>query len=455
LVNRLRQSRFAAAAFDSGRFNLHVSPEAQRRTLVVLVHGLSGSGYKTWGDVPERLFSGADGPPVDVGIYDYRSGLRRLGHGAADFGIWVAQLEDQLRDLEGTYSDIFLVGHSLGGLLIEELAVSYLRQRAQNGQRDAGALAALVLIASPRAGSGWAVPLLGGLIYEFRLLRRLNSRSAEVDAYFATYVERLNVVEAAPGRIVLPVYAVIGGSDRLVSRFSAAFGVPTPQRRHLDAGHVAIVKPRPGDSELTGWLRRNVLNARLGVRQQAIRQLRHDVHRPALSGVDSGRVVITQFMTDSSGLLWEEIYNEARRSATTATMAVRDARDVPGNDIDLLIAVYDTALVLADDPAVHAAVLHAVSRLDRQGSMAMGICPVGADFLAAEATVRQWLHQCSPTASVYVNGASDVTGLRATLARLLHLVIGRDPRHDIRGVQAVGWPDDLNARYDDQGRGGF
>jgi hypothetical protein len=39
-----------------------------RRTLVVLVHGLGGRGYETWGQLPERLFSGADGPAVDIGL---------------------------------------------------------------------------------------------------------------------------------------------------------------------------------------------------------------------------------------------------------------------------------------------------------------------------------------------------------------------------------------------------
>jgi hypothetical protein len=73
LVNRLQQSNFARASFDSGRFNLHNGTQnaaKPARTVVVLVHGLSGRGYGTWGLIPERLFAGSNGPAVDVGVYE-------------------------------------------------------------------------------------------------------------------------------------------------------------------------------------------------------------------------------------------------------------------------------------------------------------------------------------------------------------------------------------------------
>jgi hypothetical protein len=49
LVNRLPQVEFDAARFDSGRFNLHqhVNQGEPPLTLVVLVHGLGGRGYKS------------------------------------------------------------------------------------------------------------------------------------------------------------------------------------------------------------------------------------------------------------------------------------------------------------------------------------------------------------------------------------------------------------------------
>src|SRR6266511_1979416 len=358
LVNRLRQSNFARAEFDSGRFNLHVDPDASPRTLVILVHGLGGSGYKTWGQLPERLFSGADGPAVDIGIYDYRSGLRRLFPKMSNFESWTRQLGGHLRDLDAEYSDIFLVGHSMGGVLIEAVARNHLEARAFRHEEDSGALAALVAIASPLAGSGWALPLLGLLRPEIRILKRLNEHSAEVATFYATYVERRNMTEA-PGLMVLPVYAARGGSDRLVSYFSATVGVPATQQRHLEAGHSSIVRPAPSDAELIGWLHRDVIAARLEVRTQAGRERQHAAQHPSATGADQRPRIVTQFMSDWSGLHWERIYNETRRAATTTAVAVYDTRDAPGADIDLLIAMHHADLVLAGNPDVRAIVLQA------------------------------------------------------------------------------------------------
>jgi hypothetical protein len=402
VVNRLRQARFARAEFDSGRFNLHVDPDASPRTLVVLVHGLSGGGYETWGQLPERLFSGADGPAVDIGVYDYRSGRRRPLGRTSDFEFWTRQLGGHLRDLAAEYSDIFLVGHSMGGLLIETVARDYLQTRAFDGEEGSGALAALVVVASPRAGSGWAVPLLGPLRPEIRILKRLNARSAGVATFYATRVERRNVAAAAPGIVVLPVYAALGGSDRLVSYFSATFGVPATQQRHLEAGHSSIVRPAPWDAELIGWLHRDVITARLEVRAQAARERQHAAHHPAATAADPRPVVVTRFMTDTSGVTGKKIQKGTWRATTTTAVVVHDARDVPGAEVDLLIAVHHADLVLAGDPAVRALVLQARDAREQQSSMSVGICPVGVRFDAAETIAREWLGECPP--SVYVTG---------------------------------------------------
>jgi pimeloyl-ACP methyl ester carboxylesterase len=454
LVNRLRQACFARAEFDSGRFNLHVDPDASPRTLVVLVHGLGGSGYQTWGQLPERLFAGTDGPAVDIGVYDYRSGLRRLLPKMSDFEFWTRQLGGHLRDLETEYSDIFLVGHSMGGVLIETVARNHLEARAFRHEEGAGALAALVAVASPLAGSGWALPLLGLLRPEIRILKRLNERSAEVATFYATLIECHNVV-GAPGLVVLPVYAALGGRDRLVSYFSATVGVPDTQQRHLEASHSSIVRPAQSDAELIGWLHRDVIAARLDVRAQAARERHHSSQQPAAAAADARPRIITRFMSDWSGLRWEGIYNDTRRAATTTAVAVDDTRDAPGAEIDLLIAVHHANLVLEGDPAVRSIVLQARAECDRQVSMSVGICPVGAGFATAETIVSEWLGECPPMASFYVKGAADGAGLREVLAELLQLVIYRDPRREVQAALGDEWPDESKDAYDDPGKGGY
>ncbi len=458
MVNRLPQSEFEAAKFDSGRFNLHQhvtdGASAPTSTLVVFVHGFCGRGYETWGQLPKLLFGGAGSLMTDVGIFDYRSGYRAVARRTGKPEFWLKQLAGHLREVQADYSDIVLVGHSLGGLLIEAVAKVCLEERALRDDEGPPAFAALIVVASPRAGSGWAVPLLEGVVPEFELLRRLNSRSASVDEFFATYVERRNVAAALPGVVVLPVYAVLGGGDKLVSQFSAAFGIPTEQRLYLDAGHRTIVKPGQNDMQLIEWLRR-VVAERLEVRRQAARQLRHTAGRLVPRTADPRTPIVTRFMSGPAGLPWEEVYNEARSAATTTTVAVHDVRDMPDAEVDLLIAVHDAALVVAENPNVRATVLSARAEQDQHLSMSVGICPVGEDYKQAEKTVDRWLEASPPAMSFYVSGAKDTAGLRGVVARLLQLVIGRNPRRAIQSALAEQDHDELNDIYDDLGGGAF
>jgi hypothetical protein len=167
------------------------------------------------------------------------------------------------------------------------------------------------------------------------ILRRFAPSSADVDEFFATHIERHNFAITAPRLRVLPVYAVIGGRDKLVSGFSATFGVPKEQRLYLEAGHSSMHK----DDQLIGWLQRSIAD-RLEVRAQATREQQHAADHVAAT-VAPRPSIVTKFVSDSSGLLWEELYNEVRRDATTTAMAIQDERETQGADIDLLIAVHD------------------------------------------------------------------------------------------------------------------
>jgi pimeloyl-ACP methyl ester carboxylesterase len=458
LVKRLPQSRFEMVPFDTGRFNLHQhqSQGEKSPTLVVLVHGLFGQGYKTWGTLPQRLFDGAEGPALDVGVYDYRNGIRGIMRRAGKWEFWRSQLVSHLQEIESEYTDVVLIGHSMGGLLIEAVTKTYIERRALEHLNDAGKIAALVVLSAPRAGSGWALPVLPIIMSETRVLRRLAPHLAEVDEFFATYVERHNVATPSDGQIVLPVYAAIGGRDRLVSQFSAMFSVPTGQRLHLDATHISIVKPEADDAQLASWLQRTIAE-RLEVRAQAMRLDQHADRGSTQAVADPRYTLITRFISDSSGLHWEELYNEARHQATTTTVTVQDIREISSSNVDvnLIVAIHDAALVVAADPGVRTAVLDAHAEQERQSSMSVGVCPVGANFLEAEVTVREWIVGRPLTPSFYIKGTADAEGLRGVLARLIQLLIGRDPHRAARAALAEQEFEALNDGYGSSEGGGF
>jgi pimeloyl-ACP methyl ester carboxylesterase len=430
LVNYLPpQVEFKMAEFDSGRFNVHPHLPGQdglAPTLIVLVHGLGGGGYRTWGPLSARLFSGVEGPAFDVGVYDYRSlhrGLLRRG-GKIDF--WNEQLAGHLRELEARYSNIVLVGHSLGGLLIEAVAKDYLTRRALEHREGQGSLIALILIAAPRAGSGWAdIPLVEHFLPEMEILRRLGTRSAEIDAFFTDNIERLNIADALPSRrVVLPVYAALGGGDKLVSRFSAAFGVPTLQRLNLDAGHGDIKTPEENDAELIRWLHRMIAE-RIEVVTQAARARQHAGAHIPQAAVDPRPVVVTRFSSDPSGMDWEAIYNRVCTDATTTVVRIQDIREASGGNTHLVMTVHDAGLIVASNPVVRQHILHVHTEQQNDSSMSVGVCLVGEKFNEAVAVVQGWLTDLPHADSFYVKGAADEAQLRDILARMLQIVIER------------------------------
>ena len=101
------------------RLIIHQRTDPSKAThLVIFVHGLGGVRYgkkATWGDFPRLVFE--DFPGVDVGMYAYRTLLRR----------WKFWRSIDLEDEAMTFSDSFkgltnyrsllLLGHSMGGIL--------------------------------------------------------------------------------------------------------------------------------------------------------------------------------------------------------------------------------------------------------------------------------------------------------------------------------------------------
>jgi hypothetical protein len=112
----------------------YVSRKPARR-LIVFVHGFGGKGVKTWRRFSE---SGAEGDwwrESDLLFVRYDSMHRNIvgtaDHLRAVLPHYLDRLPDDLRELSGesvregssTYEDIYLVGHSLGGVVIRRALV--------------------------------------------------------------------------------------------------------------------------------------------------------------------------------------------------------------------------------------------------------------------------------------------------------------------------------------------
>jgi len=428
LVNRLHQMSFSPEPFTGTGLNIHSVPNGRSSDLVVFVHGLNGDGYKSWQEFPRFLFDGCAAPRIDVAVYDYVTFFRRMKGRGSSLRFCVKQLTQDLRELESEYSSIFLVGHSLGGVLAEAVAKEYLMKYAMSKAHHLTPLAAIVLMASPRAGSAWAVRPIQRLISEFQWLHRMSPRSEETDQFFSTYVESYNTARIEPRRFLLPRYACLAGSDRYVKEFSAGFGIPDSQKLYLSGTHSSIVRPRQCDDEQVRWLL-EIISDVTAVRRQWQREQRHaEAHRAAKLDPILSPSVITEFWGDTSGLQWETIYNVVRQSSSTADVTVYDHRDVPDAAVDLLITVSNAEAVLRQETSERSKVMAAYNRRKASERLSVGISPMGPSSDDAKGRVEDWLRTQPMLSSIYVEGARDVDMLRSVISQWVQLVVERHPR---------------------------
>ena len=211
---------------------------------VVFVHGILGASTKTWGNFPQLLSSDVDLAEVDVLCWGYQSSL--VPGTYADVELESQALMSGLGVGIDRGNQIFLVGHSMGGLVILKGLTEWLRQG-----RDEDVIAEVrrvTLYATPLKGSAVAnVVHAAGL---FRLIPRILIRFLPIaqlrDLRVGTFVDELirDVVADVLPREGPKIRTCPGLHDRLVTPSSAVgpfHGEPNPV--YLEGGHGSVKLP--------------------------------------------------------------------------------------------------------------------------------------------------------------------------------------------------------------------
>ncbi|KPI28254.1 NB-ARC domain protein [Actinobacteria bacterium OV320] len=238
---------------------LHRHPDASGvRALTLLVHGWGGTRYSTWRNLPRFLFE--DFPDMDVALYDYVSGLRRVRRTHSEsLRSTIDHLADTLRDIDHYdrgYEEVFLLAHSMGGVFTQA-AVLRLLEGEPAGRQDSvlRRLSGLFLLAVPRAGSILLPPFTPG----FRDARLLRIHNPQATAIQKGFTNRVNM-DPRPGdaeqhdRLVLPTFGMRASRDRCVDDLSATMGLPDYRFKTVRGTHTSIIKPRDRDHEGYRWL---------------------------------------------------------------------------------------------------------------------------------------------------------------------------------------------------------
>ena len=216
-----------------------------RKRLAVFVHGF-GSSAECWTD----LLSGLRTDPrvdtaCDLECYSYPTRwfnlrfcqriprLQEVSAGLAQF-LEAARFQD--------YTDITLVGHSQGGLVIQ----SYLAEKLRAGRgEDLSRIAQVILVATPNLGSTLLSPVRNVLFRVFenpqeQALRVLNPEIRDIQSVITERV--CNADKRDRFSWPIPVRCFWGDQDRIVPEASArgpfAEGAPLP------GDHFSILKPQ-------------------------------------------------------------------------------------------------------------------------------------------------------------------------------------------------------------------
>ncbi|NDP48350.1 MAG: alpha/beta hydrolase [Sulfuriferula multivorans] len=224
--------------------------------LVIFVHGLGGGRYgtkSTWGNFPRFIFE--DIPELDVGMYQYRTLKSRL-HFTQSVSLQAEAnvFADIIRDQLANYTNIVLIGHSMGGLLCKAVIHRLVESGARNALTRIGGL---ILMATPQLGSMRIPGFLSMFSYDARALKPHGEFVTKINRSFEDHIE-LDEKADTLRKETIPTWAVEGISDLWVDPLSSGIGLASSRRKVVRGSHTAIVKPSNKDADAYMWVKERV-----------------------------------------------------------------------------------------------------------------------------------------------------------------------------------------------------
>ncbi len=427
LARYQEQQRFDPLPFRDSSLNVHLHRSGTpSRTLVIFVHGLSGSGYGTWGSLPAALFEGAS-LQTDVGVFDYVSGFRRLTVLTSSSMHEIAQeLADEFRGLP--HKNIVLLGHSMGGLVCQA-AVQHSYEAETTPFPSTRKVIGLGVFGSPRAGTLlW--PRIAPFGKDARFLRLHSEDQTSLSRFFATQVEtRLDAHPTTP--LWIPVFAAIASRDLFVDQFSSTHGIPAPQVRRFRGTHTSIVKPRDHGAPVVAWLQAII---------DMIFTARLDRSRPrAIHGPGQ---IVSRFRGHPLRSDWEVAYRKAcRLVAAEEGVEVVDERAWGASVEPTLVLRVVRAHEVGDEPVRSHLLEDGRAQLAAAGRQALGVSPNGEACKEAAEFVHQLIGDGQ---SRWVTGTRTLDELQDVMISWLRLAstyLGRlsmySERSDLRAEATI------------------
>ena len=206
-----------------------VGPEAAGGPLVLFVHGFTATSLDTWGDWFDRISKESDFANYRIDSFSYQTAVISL-----PFGIRIPTISEiasglstEINHRYKEHSAIFIVAHSMGGLIARQFVLGEMKSGRPVGRYR------LIMYGTPNDGVA-----LANLAGELGIHGQLGSMKGSAD-FLATLNADWDRLEVGAA---LPVRYVVGGGDQVVTPSSAGFSEKTSTfDLAIDLNHSSIV----------------------------------------------------------------------------------------------------------------------------------------------------------------------------------------------------------------------
>lgn len=224
---------------------------------VVFVHGLFSSA-SAWRNFDDLIASDPALGGLAVLHFEYSSPKFRLSplKCIPDYNVVADNLQTYLEIETAEYSNLILVSHSQGGLIIQRyLARTLSRSRAQDLKR----IRRIIFLACPNSGSELFAIVRRGMWFwrhpQERELRPINEAVTEAQQIVLGRI--VHATSVSPDQCPIPIVAYAGESDRVVTPASAK-GV-FANTGVIPGDHFTILRPTSPEHRAYTTLRANFL----------------------------------------------------------------------------------------------------------------------------------------------------------------------------------------------------
>jgi len=332
-MNKQRISKIALAFVLTCTFLSHaiyaadrewIFPKDHNSRLVIFIHGFTGDYKDTWDIFPQQLSKDERLSDFDFLLWGYPSNLFKKNPSITRVG---EHLLSELQLLDMKYSDVVLIGHSMGGLVIRASIVSALSAGKAN---NLGRIRHVILFGVPNEGidkADYVPSFINSQVSDMRTTSEfiIDLRNEWIQRVFGPAKE-----DDYHKRI--PTKTVVGLEDHFVPEDSVKSFFPG--YLVTDGDHVSMVKPSTVDHLSYKIVQTTLLSISASQRTHDIDRLKRvlsDIHQTLIRKREFMFPAIETFLNNPSEANWHLVQRVAKENLLQIKQGVENSLEYDSN----------------------------------------------------------------------------------------------------------------------------